>query len=94
MAKHPGDDGNWNLDSADDPPGSIRDRVNTQLSLVSREQIEVMREEERFVASVASQFPMKRFTDRRTPADRNNLLPHGADRQVDVSGGSYITQRD
>ena len=92
--KHPGDDGDWNLGSAEDPVGSIRERVDSNVTLTSQEQMQVMREEEAFIASVADQFPMKRFTDRRSPPDRDHVMPHGTNRQIKVKGGSYITQRD
>ena len=92
--KHKEDDGDWNLGSAEDPVGSIRHRVDMNVTLTSPEQCQVMRDEEAFVASVADQFPMKRFTDRRTPPDRRVDQPHGANRQVKVKSGAYITQRD
>lgn len=75
MAKHPGDDGDWNLDSAKPLPMSIRERLNTLIDLPSQAQAEAMRAEEAFVRSVADQFPMKRFTDRRPMPGRSRGQP-------------------
>lgn len=75
MAKHPGDDGDWNLDSAAPSEMSIRERCNTQLGVTSPEVIEAMRDEERFVMGVANAFPMKRFTDRRPMPGRSREKP-------------------
>ena len=92
--KHHGDAGDWNLGSAEDPVGSIRERMNSAIDLPNSATIPVMLAEQAFVASVADQFPMKRFTDRRTQPDRNHAKPHGADKKADPRMGDYITQRD
>lgn len=94
MAKHPGDDGDWNQDAMDQPRMSIKQRVDTQLGVTSPEVIRAMRVEDAFVASVHGKFNTTRFTDRRTPADRKHVTPHGADRSADPRGGAYITQKD
>jgi hypothetical protein len=51
-AKHPGDDGNWNLDSANPVPMTIKQRIDTQMGVTSPAVIEAMRKEEAFLATV------------------------------------------
>lgn len=76
MAKHPGDSGNWNLDSAAPCKMTIRERVNTQLGVTSKAVIDAARKEDAFLASVMATKPdPKRFTDRRKPPGRDRLLP-------------------
>ena len=75
MARVPtGDSGDWNLDSASNPPLSIKERINRQVSLVSPEQVREMEKEEEFLRTVKP-FTTKRFTDRRPPPDRKRLIP-------------------
>ena len=74
MSKHPGDSGNWNLDSAAPKPMSIRDRLNTLLTPPDPQVVKVMRDEERFLDSVKP-FTTKRFTDRRPIPGRDRLIP-------------------
>ncbi len=80
MAKHPGDDGDWNLNSADPVPMTIRQRVDTQLGVTSREVIQAMEAEEAFLRTVKP-FDMKRFTDRRDIPGRDRLIPSGENRK-------------
>jgi hypothetical protein len=74
MAKHPGDSGDWNLDSASSKPMTIRERINTQLGVTSPEVIREMEKEEAFLASVKP-LNEKRFTDRRPIPGRDRLVP-------------------
>lgn len=74
MAKHPGDSGNWNLDSAAPEPMTIRQRVDTQLGVTSPEVIREMEKEQAFLGTVKP-FTTKRFTDRRPIPGRDKLLP-------------------
>jgi hypothetical protein len=74
MAKHPGDDGDWNLDSAAEKPMSIRERCNTDLGITSDAVIRAMQVEEAFLRTVKP-FTTKRFTDRRPIPGRGKLLP-------------------
>ena len=74
MAKHPGDSGDWCLDSASPKPMTIRDRINTQLGVTSPEVIRAMEQEAVFLASVKP-FTTKRFTDRRPIPGRGRLIP-------------------
>ena len=74
MAKHPGDSGKWNLDSADPKPMSIRERLDTLLTPPDPGCVKVMLDEEAFLRSVKP-FTTKRFTDRRPIPGRDKLLP-------------------
>lgn len=74
MAKHPGDSGKWNLNSADPKPMSIRDRLNTLLTPPDPQVVKVMQDEERFLDQVKP-FTTKRFTDRRAIPGRDRLIP-------------------
>lgn len=74
MAKHPGDDGDWNLDSAASKPMTIKQRLNTLVDLPSQAQAEAMRKEETFLRTVKP-YTTKRFTDRRPIPGRDRLIP-------------------
>jgi hypothetical protein len=74
MAKHPGDSGNWNLDSAAPEPLTIRERLNTLVDLPSQAQVRAMEAEEAMLKTVKP-FTTKRFTDRRPIPGRDKLLP-------------------
>ena len=74
MAKHPGDSGNWNLDSAAPEPMTLRQRVDTQLGVTSPEVIREMEKEQAFLQTVKP-YTTKRFTDRRPIPGRDKLLP-------------------
>lgn len=74
MAKHPGDSGNWNLDSSAPVPMTIKQRVDTQLGVTSPEVIRAMEAEDAFLRTVKP-FNTKIFTDRRPPPGRTKLLP-------------------
>ena len=74
MAKHPGDSGKWNLDSAAPEPMTIKQRIDTQLGVTSPEVVQAMKDEEAFLRTVKP-FTTKRFTDRRAIPGRNKLLP-------------------
>lgn len=81
MAKHPGDDGNWNLDAADLPRMTLQQKIDTQPTVVSQEVRDAVRGEEAFLRSVTGVPNTKRFTDRRNPPDRNHTTPWGPDRK-------------
>jgi hypothetical protein len=72
--KHPGDDGNWNLDAAAPVPMTIQERLNTLVDLPSEGQRRAMEQEEAFLRTVKP-FTTKRFTDRRPIPGRTRLLP-------------------
>ena len=72
--KHPGDDGDWNVDSADPVPMTIRQRVDTQLGVTSRAVINAMEAEDAFLETVKP-YNTKRFTDRRPIPGRDKLIP-------------------
>ena len=72
MAKN--DSGDWHLGSAAPKPMSIRERVDMSVTLVSPEQIKVMKDEEAFLRTVKP-FTTKRFTDRRPIPGRDRLIP-------------------
>lgn len=74
MANHPGDDGNWNLDSAAPVPMTVKQRVDTQLGVTSPAVVDAMLAEEAFLGTIPP-FTTKRFTDRRPPVDRRRLIP-------------------
>jgi hypothetical protein len=74
MAKHAGDSGNWNLDSAAPKPMTIKERVDTQLGVTSREVIQAMEAEEAFLRTVKP-YNTKRFTDRRPIPSRTREAP-------------------
>jgi len=74
MAKHPGDDGDWLLDSAKPVPMTIRQRCDTQLGVTSPEVIRAMEQEDAFLRTVKP-FTTKRFTDRRPHPGRDRLIP-------------------
>lgn len=74
MAKHPGDSGNWNLDSAKPEAMTIDQRLNTLIDLPSQAQRKAMEEEDAFLRSVKP-FTTQRFTDRRPIPGRTRLLP-------------------
>lgn len=80
MAKHPGDDGNWNLNSADPVPMTIKQRMNTLVDLPSQAQRQAMEAEEAFLRTVKP-FTTQRFTDRRNIPGRDFVQPHGPDRK-------------
>lgn len=75
MAKHPGDDGDWNLDAAAPVPMTIKQRIDTQLGVTSPEVVKAMREEEAFLATIHGTPDTKRFSGRKTIPGRNRLLP-------------------
>ena len=79
MAKHPGDDGDWNLNSADPKSMTIDERLNTLVDLPSQAQRRAMEAENVFLRSVKP-FTTKRFTDRRKIPGRDNLIPSGDNR--------------
>lgn len=70
-----GDSGKWNTDSAELPRMTLRERGNTLPYIASPAQMAAMKAEDAFVASVASKFPTKRFTDRRKMPGRNRETP-------------------
>jgi hypothetical protein len=72
--KHPGDDGDWCLDSASPEPMTIRERLNTLLTPPDPGCVRVMEAEEAFLRSVKP-FTTKRFTDRRPIPGRDKLIP-------------------
>ena len=74
MAKHPGDSGKWNLDSADPKPMSIRERLDTLLTPPDPGVVQVMRDEEAFLRQVKP-ITTKLFTDRRPIPSRTRLIP-------------------
>lgn len=74
MANHPGDSGDWNTGKGVQRK-TPRQRGSTSMSVVSPEVLEAMRQEDQFIAQVASSMPSKRFTDRRPPPGRTRLLP-------------------
>ena len=74
MAKHPGDSGKWNLDSAAPEPMTIKQRIDTQLGVTSPEVVQAMKDEEAFLRTVKP-FTTKRFTDRRPIPGRTRLIP-------------------
>lgn len=78
--KHPGDDGDWNLDSAKPKPMSIRERLNTLLTPPDPQVVQVMEAEEAFLRQVKP-FTMTRFTDRRNIPGRDRLIPSGENRK-------------
>ena len=74
MAKHPGDSGNWDVGSAAEPRCSIRERINTGMSVTSPEVLKAMKEEDTFLASIKGTPDTKRFTDRRKIPGRDRLI--------------------
>jgi hypothetical protein len=74
MSRHPGDDGDWHLDSAAPVPMTIRERLNTLVDLPSQAQVRAMEAEEAFLQTVKP-FTTKRFTDRRPIPGRDRLIP-------------------
>lgn len=80
MAKHPGDSGKWNLNSADPVPMTIDERMNTLVDLPSQAQRRAMEDEEAFLRSVPP-FTTARFTDRRDIPGRDRVKPSGPDRK-------------
>lgn len=72
--KHPGDDGDWNLNSADPVPMTIKERLNTLVDLPSQAQARAMEGEEAFLRTVKP-YDTKRFTDRRPIPGRDRLIP-------------------
>jgi hypothetical protein len=78
--KHPGDDGDWNLDSADPVPMTIDERLRTLIDLPSQAQRRAMEAEETFLRTVKP-YTTKRFTDRRNIPGRDNLIPNGENRK-------------
>lgn len=83
MAKHPGDDGDWNLNSADPKPMSIRQRLDTLLTPPDPGCVTVMQQEEAFLRQVKP-FTTTRFTDRRNIPGRENLIPSGENKKGPV----------
>lgn len=78
--KHPGDDGDWNLNSAYPVPMTIRERMNTLVDLPSQAQRRAMEAEEAFLRTVKP-FTTSRFTDRRNIPGRDDLIPNGENRK-------------
>lgn len=74
MAKHPGDSGDWNLNSSAPKPMTIKERVDTQLGVTSPEVVRAMEAEEAFLRTVEP-YTTKRFTDRRPIPGRDRLIP-------------------
>jgi len=73
--KHPGDDGDWNLDSGIVPMGTPEERARQSMTVVSPEVMAEMRKETAFLAGVTGKPDLKRFTDRRPHPGRNRLVP-------------------
>lgn len=75
--KHPGDDGDWNLDSAAPSSMTIRQRIDTMPQVTSPEVIKAMEKEEAFLRSITrpGMPDTKRFTDRRPIPGRDRLIP-------------------
>ena len=80
MAKHPGDDGKWNLNAADPVPMTIRERTDMLLTPPSPGVIKAMEDEEAFLRTIPP-FTTKRFTDRRDIPGRDRVKPSGPDRK-------------
>jgi hypothetical protein len=72
---HPGDDGDWCLDSASRPRQSPEDRAKQSMSVVSPEVMQAMRAEDAFLDTIHGTPDLKRFTDRRPIPGRNRLIP-------------------
>lgn len=75
MAKHPGDDGDWNLDAADPVRMSIKQRVDTQLGVTSPAVVEVMRQEAQFLEGITGRPDTHQFHPRPRIPGRNRLIP-------------------
>lgn len=74
--KHPGDDGDWCLDSASRPRMSITQRLCTLVNAYGPGTIAAMEAEEAFLASVPAGPPdTKRYTDRRAIPGRERMVP-------------------
>jgi hypothetical protein len=80
MAKHPGDDGKWNLNAVDPVPMTIRERLDTLLTPASPGVVRAMEQEEEFLRNIPP-FTTKRFTDRRDIPGRDRVKPSGPDRK-------------
>jgi hypothetical protein len=75
MANHPGDSGDWCLDSMSPPRLTMQERIDTGISTTSAAVRAAMRAEDAFLASITGKPDTKRFTDRRSPPGRDKLLP-------------------
>jgi hypothetical protein len=76
MANHPGDDGDWCLDSASRKRMTVNERLCTLVNSYGPGTIAAMQAEEAFIASVPAGPPdTKRFTDRRKIPGRERVMP-------------------
>lgn len=73
--KHPGDDGDWNLDSGIVPMGTPEERTRQSMTVVSPEVMRTMREETAWLNGITGKPDTKRFTDRRPIPGRSRLVP-------------------
>jgi hypothetical protein len=74
MVRHRGDDGCWV--PAERARKTIRERVDTGISVTSPAVREAMRKEDAFLASIrATPIPSKIFTDRRPIPGRDREVP-------------------